>query len=176
MEYVCLMSALITLFCGLLFFLDNFPLPAAKLIAQIIAITVVIGSSISVAGMLFLYAHHTIAMILWDVKTRIRKSKERYRIKRQKLFSEVQQLKQQSKPFMHLVHRLNGSKTRYHEDGSVEFTPPLFWNVRESEEEKMTNLAELTSNLFSWTRFKRNWAKLRQKRAKHRKAIISPND
>lgn len=153
MEYVCLLGALITLFCGLLFFLDKFPLPEYKLLAQIVAITVIVGSSLAV-----------VIMIVWDVRTRVKKSKHRYEAKRRKLFTQVQTLKQQGKPFMHLVHRLNGLKTRYTEDGKVSFVPPLFWDVRDSEEEEVTSFASLIENLFSWHRVKKNLQKIRRRK------------
>lgn len=121
MEYVCLLGSVCVLFCGLLFFLNRDPFYEFKLVTQVIVIILMIFCSILV-----------VAMILWDIQTRRRKSAQRYRAKRQTTFALVQELKKQGKPFMHLVHKLNGGKTRYDENGTVVFVPPIFWDVRDS--------------------------------------------
>jgi hypothetical protein len=54
----------------------------------------------------------------------------------------MQQLKRENKPWKHLMHRLNGEKTRYDENELVTYTPPLFWDVRQSEEENVPSVSE----------------------------------
>lgn len=157
MEYVCLTGSVCVLFCGLLFFLNKDPFPEFKMMTQVIVIILMIFCSIAV-----------VAMILWDIQTRRKKSNLRFKTRRKETFELVQQLKKHSKPFMHLVHRLNGGKTRYDEQGNVTFVPPIFWNVREESEDERYTLQGMIDDLFNVKRISKYlscYRKAPQKRA-----------
>lgn len=144
MEYLVLLATLLTLFCGLLLYFDLFPFAEMKMAIQIIAIIIMISAAILVAF-----------MVLWDYNTRRKKKDKRSKKKRKELFAEMQQRKLKNLPFDHIVKELMGSQTKYDENGSVAFDPPLFWDVHHSDDENVDTIGDLIGNLFSWKRLKK---------------------
>lgn len=113
-------------------------------------------------------------MIAWDVRTRIQKRQRRHIRRRKQLFDECTKLKNANMPYMHIVHRLNGLSTRYDEQGKVVFLSPMFWDIRDSDEEPMKDLGSVIEDLLSWQRIKRKLFSIqKKKRAVQRKLSVA---
>lgn len=61
MEYIVFILTLLTLFCGLLFFMNRFPTDWSIVLVRTFTIIVIIGSTLGVVG-----------LIAWDVRTRVK--------------------------------------------------------------------------------------------------------
>lgn len=152
MDYVILLFTLLVYFCGLLFLVNQFPTPAFRTFIEVMCIILIIASLIV-----------TFAMILWDYNTRKKKYNKLKRKERMDIGRQIIELKRQKKDYTHLQRRLQKLKTTYDEDQNVKFTPPLFWDIRESEDEKMETFQEIMNSLFSITRIKRKIFLIRRK-------------
>jgi hypothetical protein len=82
MEYVVLLSILLVLFLGLLFFVDQFPTPGAQQFAIWLATIVIILSTVVV-----------VAMIVWDFFTRRKKDIQLVKKRRQDLIEKYGAMK-----------------------------------------------------------------------------------
>lgn len=154
MEYFILIATLIVLVCGLLFIIpiEKFPSEGFRKFIDILALVVIITSTVFVVG-----------MILWDANTRKKNDKKRLKRKKKENEALIEERRRKGLRFDDLV---NIKKTQYDANGKVVFKTPFFDESSESDEDTSTSMNQILEDLFGLKRIRRKLFLINRKRTK----------
>ena len=144
MEYVTILATILTLFCGLLFYVEKFPNLIVEQMIQAVAIIVMITATIFV-----------ILMVIWDYQTRRKKDAKKLKRRVKDLLAELSEKQRKGEPTEVLELKFKYLKTKFDDQGNVLFVPPFYHDIPESDEESVRNINEIIEKLFTLKRLKR---------------------
>ena len=153
LEYLVLLSTLVVLFLGLLFFVDRFPEPWMKTFSEVLAVVVIVATTIVV-----------ILVILWDIQTRKRKERGNVKTKERQGMREMNKMSIEDrdailrimKQVPNCTLRKAMSLLQSSREQQVNFLPSMYVeDVLSDEEDSSRSLRDIMDSLFSVKRFKR---------------------
>ncbi len=124
MEYIVLLSILLVLFFGLLFFVDKFPTRGAQDFCIYLAFVIIIGSTVVV-----------VVMIVWDFFTRRKKDQKLVKQRRKQLIEQFGELKEQElqKEYERLFPSTFSTRSMIVEQDEEDWADDAEWNVTNNE-------------------------------------------
>jgi hypothetical protein len=182
MEYVVLISTFLTLFFGLLFFVDRFPTDGTKQFAVWLATVIMLASTVGI-----------LLMIVWDFFTRRKKEKKLVRARKAELVKKLGEMRKNelAQEYKKMFPGVMSNRKYYGDsvewisyanplvedpelyqaedhylEKTVNFEPP-FYNSDDdiaSDEAIDATLSEITDNLFGRQRIKKKFRLLKAKK------------